>query len=497
MSADCLLSVVIPCFNAAATIGRAVQSVMAQGSAGTEIIIVDDRSTDDSVAVAQGLAGQLPALRLVCQDANTGPALARNAGLRLATGRYTCFLDADDEYAPRFVRTVLPLLEKDPSLAWIATGVELVNCHRPVHPAQLDAIANSLPSNIVTRTAAVKMLGGFPADPVFRAETAGEDLVFRSTLGRLFRGSRCPDQCLRYWVKPGSHFDRFLDRTKVINGEVVFAKLTADEASGELQRAGRHYHAQACERLSIFSSLVCPEEACPRLTERFLGTVTAYDELRAAFGAVQGPLHPQEGFALYHLARDGPAGGAVVELGSRYGRSTCWLAAGLRDRGRGKVVAVSPYCGTAEPQEGPAHPGAAVARSATTLPAFMANLQRSGLRNWVDVRIADPVEVGSAWNGPIRFLFIDADDAAEAVHSQVQAWSKHLIPGGILAVYRVGDCPNATRMYQEMFAAGSTWKQIGAVRGLRALRRIAAGNEGLPSRGAAAAPHGPCLRQEP
>src|SRR5580704_16122306 len=98
----CVVSVVIPCFNAGAVIARAVRSVLAQDTTGAEVIIVDDCSTDDSVSVIRELAGELRAIRLVCHEANAGPAAARNTGLGVAAGRYICFLDADDEYGAGF-----------------------------------------------------------------------------------------------------------------------------------------------------------------------------------------------------------------------------------------------------------------------------------------------------------------------------------------------------------------------------------------------------------
>jgi glycosyltransferase involved in cell wall biosynthesis len=136
MNADCVISVVIPCYNSAQVLPRAIQSVLAQETAGTEIVIVDDQSTDDSFAVAESLASQFPAIRLFHQLENAGPAAARNLGLRHARGRYICFLDADDEYAPGFFATVLPLLEQDRQLCWVATNIEFGRRWMTVRPDQ-------------------------------------------------------------------------------------------------------------------------------------------------------------------------------------------------------------------------------------------------------------------------------------------------------------------------------------------------------------------------
>src|SRR5437764_381326 len=163
-----LISVVIPCFNAAAFLEGAVRSIFAQETPGTEILIVEDASTDGSADVAAALAGRYAGVRLLRQPGNAGPAAARNLGLRQASGRYVCFLDADDEYAPGFFAGVLPLLERDGDVAGVVTGVELVDCHREVHPVQLDAVVASLPSNLVVRKGVADLVGGFPEDAALR-----------------------------------------------------------------------------------------------------------------------------------------------------------------------------------------------------------------------------------------------------------------------------------------------------------------------------------------
>lgn len=94
------LSVVIPAFNSAATIGAALDSVCGQEGVG-EVIVVDDASTDDTVAVVdrwRGEAGAGVACRIVRLNSNMGPAGARNAGMKEATGEWIAFLDADDRW---------------------------------------------------------------------------------------------------------------------------------------------------------------------------------------------------------------------------------------------------------------------------------------------------------------------------------------------------------------------------------------------------------------
>jgi cellulose synthase/poly-beta-1,6-N-acetylglucosamine synthase-like glycosyltransferase len=90
------VSVVIPAYNAAATITRALGSVFGQTVPATEIIVVDDGSTDATAAVVGEFA---PAVTLI-QQPNGGVGAARNRGVEAARGEWIAFLDADDAWRP-------------------------------------------------------------------------------------------------------------------------------------------------------------------------------------------------------------------------------------------------------------------------------------------------------------------------------------------------------------------------------------------------------------
>lgn len=105
------ISVVIPLYNKAAYVTRAIESVLAQGGAVKEIIVVDDGSRDEGAAVVEAL--QDPAIRLFRQ-ANAGVSAARNRGIAEASGEFVCFLDADDIYLPGFIDEIVQLVERFP-----------------------------------------------------------------------------------------------------------------------------------------------------------------------------------------------------------------------------------------------------------------------------------------------------------------------------------------------------------------------------------------------
>ncbi|MGD0961673.1 MAG: glycosyltransferase family 2 protein [Methylomonas sp.] len=99
------VSVIIPCFRCAATIRRAVLSVIAQTQKPEEIILVDDASGDDTLGLLRQLEQQYPALiKIVALTVNKGAACARNTGWNLAAQPYIAFLDADDSWHPDKLR---------------------------------------------------------------------------------------------------------------------------------------------------------------------------------------------------------------------------------------------------------------------------------------------------------------------------------------------------------------------------------------------------------
>jgi glycosyltransferase involved in cell wall biosynthesis len=98
------VSVIIPTFNHASYLAAALRSVLAQTHQDFEVILVDDGSTDDPASVATSLGDS----RIGCvRQENAGLAAARNTGIRHARSPFVAFLDADDEFRPRFLEQAL------------------------------------------------------------------------------------------------------------------------------------------------------------------------------------------------------------------------------------------------------------------------------------------------------------------------------------------------------------------------------------------------------
>lgn len=115
-----LVSIVIPCHNAAPWLAETIESALAQTYPSTEIVIVDDGSRDDSLAIARDYVGRHPRITTTTQP-NRGASAARNHGLRLARGDFIQFLDADDLLAPEKIAAQVELLQRSPALS-LASG---------------------------------------------------------------------------------------------------------------------------------------------------------------------------------------------------------------------------------------------------------------------------------------------------------------------------------------------------------------------------------------
>jgi glycosyltransferase involved in cell wall biosynthesis len=212
MSSAPLVSVIIPCYNAASTVATTIASARAQDYRPIEIIAVDDKSRDDTIAVLQSLAG--PDLTIIAAAQNGGAGATRNRAIAAANGKYLAFLDADDTWAPDKLMRQIALLEADPALVMAGChaevvraggGREWVNRHR-VPPQGREAWRAMLhhsfyvPSEIVVRRDIAQQIGGF--DESLRGAEEDQDFFIRAAL---LGGVGFVDACLvTMYEQPGS-----------------------------------------------------------------------------------------------------------------------------------------------------------------------------------------------------------------------------------------------------------------------------------------------------
>jgi len=126
---DLLVSVIMPCFNAAPYVEEAVRSVLDQTYPNIELIVVDDGSTDASPGIVARLASENPSRVIQVSQPNAGPYVARNHGLSMARGEYVAFLDADDWWSKNCIEKLVAALNENNTYAlaycgWQKVGLE-------------------------------------------------------------------------------------------------------------------------------------------------------------------------------------------------------------------------------------------------------------------------------------------------------------------------------------------------------------------------------------
>lgn len=181
--------VVIPAYNAARFLPDAVNSVLRQTYSDFEIVIVDDGSTDDTLAIARAIAD--PRIRVMTQE-NLGLAAARNRGLWASQAEYVAFLDSDDLLLPDKLALHVAALDAHPDIGLVASGWEYIDAdgeslgeERPwastgVQPTLESILIHGLAAvhAVLVRRAWIENIRGF--DPRFRM---AEDMDFWFRLG--------------------------------------------------------------------------------------------------------------------------------------------------------------------------------------------------------------------------------------------------------------------------------------------------------------------------
>lgn len=234
-----MITVVIPHYNQPDTLRRALGNT-AEAAAW---VVVDDGSRDEDRECAFEIAHAAGA-RFEALPANVGPGAARNAGAALAETPWIAFLDADDVLLPGYRASMEAFVKFNPDVDAVRPGVEIVGLDEAT-AAKLDPIRRRkaetvMPSGLLVRAEIFRRLGGFPTDPVFRGDAAGEDVALINALAATCNFARFERVLVR--AHAGKHLVRYLNRSRVTpEGKVVFEQATPEEASGELVAAMKRY----------------------------------------------------------------------------------------------------------------------------------------------------------------------------------------------------------------------------------------------------------------
>ena len=118
-----MFSVIIPLYNKAPYVAKAIESVLGQTYRDFEVIVIDDGSTDQSLEVAKTFENKS---NTIISQPNSGVSTARNNGVKLAKHPYICFLDADDWWHPTFLEEMKRLITDFPDAGIYGSGYYIV-----------------------------------------------------------------------------------------------------------------------------------------------------------------------------------------------------------------------------------------------------------------------------------------------------------------------------------------------------------------------------------
>jgi glycosyltransferase involved in cell wall biosynthesis len=253
-------SIVIPCFNQAGTLVRAVRSAQQQSQL-AEIIIVDDHSTDTSFDIARQLVTADSRIKAVQTTSNMGPGGARNTGVRCASGSHVCFLDADDELLGDFFQDAFDLIASQSEMHIVKGEMEFFD---PIKGYILPTFDPRHPSVVLSSSCGMVMprdiflrIGGFPENRLFRGPFGGEDVAFMQAVMAHFQPiGRVDRACYRVWSKPGSHLDQFLANTRLTGESFEFVTAHTDqEPNSPLRMALDEYLRQVTVNMAAMHSI--------------------------------------------------------------------------------------------------------------------------------------------------------------------------------------------------------------------------------------------------
>ncbi len=235
-----LVSIVIPCYNAARFIQKTLESVFSQSFSNYELIIINDGSTDASGDIVKAL--NHPVVKYVDQT-NQGVSAARNKGLSQAKGKYVLFLDADDLLEKDFLKLRVELLETNPTLLFCYSEVVTINEEGAETGKILQAVGRSIDEEICTYKA---NYCSCPSNYLIRREkitgllefnpslSNSADRFFLLRLNRLGKGlSVSGEGRLKYRVHAGSMSKTILPKNIrdliLFYGEVLHHRLVPSE----------------------------------------------------------------------------------------------------------------------------------------------------------------------------------------------------------------------------------------------------------------------------
>jgi predicted O-methyltransferase YrrM len=153
----------------------------------------------------------------------------------------------------------------------------------------------------------------------------------------------------------------------------------------------------------------------------------AFSEIQGTFAeaGIENWLKEEEKALHFGVGAFAPGEGRVLEIGTYQGGSACFLAAGIKRRGHGRLSCVDPHLG------GP--PWLGLAPHQRTLDKFRQGTQTCGVSEWIDARVGDSAAVASVWPAdPLDAVFIDGDHSFRGALKDFESWAPKVRAGGLV-----------------------------------------------------------------
>ncbi|MCW4468409.1 glycosyltransferase family 2 protein [Flavobacterium sp. MFBS3-15] len=210
-------SIVIPLYNKENFVAATINSVLAQTFTDFEVIIINDVSTDNSLAVAQRFDDSR--IRIISHPVNKGLSASRNTGIKNASSEYIAFLDADDLWKPEFLETIRQLIVDYPEAGLFATKYEQVYPENVIVPSFKLQLTNNrgvvdfyksnlneaiyYPSCLCVRKIAFEKAGLYDERINF-----GEDIDFNIRAHQFFKLAYCDEPQVSYTMDSQNQITR-------------------------------------------------------------------------------------------------------------------------------------------------------------------------------------------------------------------------------------------------------------------------------------------------
>jgi glycosyltransferase involved in cell wall biosynthesis len=267
-----LVSVIVPTYNRADLVSRAIESVLDQTYDNFELLVVDDASTDDTETIVRSYDDER--VTYFCHQKNRRVSAARNTGIEQASGQYLAFLDDDDEWFPTKVEQQVDHLEAaDAAVGMVYCWMEYHDGEKPIRDYRpqvegeiFEETIGGQPigacSTLVVQDEVVDEVGGFD-----EALPRGNDGDFIRRVARKYEVEYVPEVLVRHYVD--HEYERITDETSesianaIKANEVKLKKFAAEieedpTLKGEIYarlglrhcqlghyRTGVHYHLKA------------------------------------------------------------------------------------------------------------------------------------------------------------------------------------------------------------------------------------------------------------